>query len=147
MSQPNLTMAEAVGRAARIFEEQRTGLVPKSVAVVQSDGALVITLHGALSQAEMVLARTTAGAARLQEYHRQLFASASQALRDEIKRITGVEVHEAAAEIEPSTGAVVAVFTTGTVVQVYLLAHSIPAEVWNAAAPVPPEGLREERET
>jgi uncharacterized protein YbcI len=69
----------------------------------------------------------------MQEFHRELFASASETLRQEIKRITGVEVREAAAEIEPSTGTVVAVFTTGTVVQVFLLARSIPADTWNAS--------------
>jgi uncharacterized protein YbcI len=138
MDQPSLTMAEQIGRAACIFEQQRTGLVPQSVAVVQSDGALVITLHGALSEAEKAVAKAPGGAAQLQAYHRELFASASQALRDEIKRITGVEVREAAAEIEPGTGAVVAVFTTGTVVQVYLLARSIPAEVWDASPAIAP---------
>lgn len=127
------TMAQQIAEAARIFEHQRTGLVPKSVTVVQSDSTLVVTLHGALSPAEQALAKSPAGAAQVQEFHRELFASASDSLRLEIKRITGVEVREATAEIEPSTGTVVAVFTTGTVVHVYLLARSIPAEAWNAS--------------
>jgi hypothetical protein len=42
-----------------------------------------------------------------------------------------VEVREATAEVEPATGTVVGVFTTGTTVQVYLLAHSVPADTWN----------------
>src|SRR5579862_4615926 len=62
------------------------------VAVVLSDDTLVITLHGALSPAEKVLAGSPAGAAQVQEFHRQLFANDSDALRQEIKRITGVEV-------------------------------------------------------
>jgi len=105
---------------------------------VQSDSTLVITLHGALSPAEQALSQTPAGATQVQEFHRQLFASASETLRQEIKRITGVEVREAAAEVEPNTGTVVAVFTTGTVVQVYLLARSIPAATWNASGPGKP---------
>ncbi len=133
MEQPPSLMAQRIAQAARVFEEQRTGLVPKSVSVVQSDSTLVITLHGALSPAEQALAQSPAGAAQMQEFHRELFASASETLRQEIKRITGVEVREAAAEIEPSTGTVVAVFTTGTVVQVFLLARSIPADTWNAS--------------
>ena len=133
MEKPQSIMAQQIAQAARVFEEQRTGLVPKSVTVVQSDSTLVITLHGALSPAEQALAHSPAGAAQMQEYHRQLFASASDTLRQEIKRITGVEVREAAAEIEPRTGTVVAVFTTGTVVQVFLLARSIPADTWNAS--------------
>ena len=132
MNKSHATMAQQIAQAASVFEQQRTGLVPQSVTVVQSDGPLVVTLHGALSPAEQSLAMSPAGAAQVQEFHRELFASASDALRQEIKRITGVEVREATAEVEPTTGTVVAVFTTGTVVHVYLLAHSIPAETWNA---------------
>lgn len=132
MNKPTLTMAQQISDAAGMLEKKRSGLVPKSVTVVQSDGTLVITLHGALSPAEQVLAKTPAGAAQVQDFHRQLFASDADALRNEIKRITGVEVRQAVAEVEPSTGAVVAVFTTGTVVQVFLLANSIPADTWNA---------------
>jgi hypothetical protein len=52
-------------------------------------------------------------------------------LRQEIKRIAGVEVREASAEVEPKMGTVVQVFTTGTTVQVYLLAHAVPASSWS----------------
>jgi uncharacterized protein YbcI len=138
MEQAHSTMAQRIAQAARIFEEQRTGLVPKSVTVVQSDATLVITLHGALSPAEQALAQSPAGAAQMQEFHRQLFASTADTLRQEIQRITGVEVREAAAEIEPRTGTIVAVFTTGTVVQVFLLARGIPADEWNVSATAEP---------
>ena len=141
MDKPHATMAQQIAQAASVFEQQRTGLIPKSVTVVQSEGTLVVTLHGALSPAETALAKSPAGAAQVKEFHRELFASASDALRQEIKRITGVEVREAIAEVEPTTGTVVAVFTTGTVVHVYLLARSIPAETWNAS------GLRDRHET
>jgi hypothetical protein len=50
-----------------------------------------------------------------------LFANSSAALRDEIKRISGREVRQAVAEVEPSTGSIVHAFTTSTMVQVYLL--------------------------
>ncbi len=131
MQKPNPSMAQQIAQAASAFEQQRTGNVPTSVTVVQSDGTLVITLHGALSPAERALAKSPAGAARVQEFHRQLFVNASESLRQEIKRITGVEVREATAEVEPATGTVVGVFTTGTTVQVYLLAQSISAEAWS----------------
>ena len=72
------------------FQEQRTGHVPQSVAVVLSGETLVITLHGALSPAEKDLARSPEGAAQVQEFHRQLFANASDSLRREIQNITGV---------------------------------------------------------
>ena len=45
--------------------------------------------------------------------------------RQAIERITGVSVREAAAEVEPATGTVVQVFTTATLVQVFLLAGHI----------------------
>ena len=115
------------------FEQQRTGHVPKSVTVVLSDDTLVITLHGALSPAEKALAHSPAGAAQMQEFHRQLFANSSDSLRQEIKRITGVEVREAAVEVETTTGTVVKAFTTGTVVQVFLLAGSVPADTWSGS--------------
>lgn len=123
-------MARQIAQAARVFEQQRTGNAPKSVTVVLSDTTLVITLHGALSEAEKALARSPEGAAQVTHFHRQLFADASASLRKEIKRITGVEVREATAEVEPSTGTVVGVFTSGTTVQVYQLAHSVPTDTW-----------------
>lgn len=131
MDKPDSTMAQQIAHAASAFEQQRTGHVPHSVSVVLSGETLVITLHGALSPAEKALAKSPAGAAQVQDFHRQLFANASDSLRQEIKRITGVEVREATAEVEPTTGTVVGVFTTGTTVQVYLLAHNVPADTWN----------------
>src|SRR5438552_3301410 len=125
------TMAQQVARAASAHEQRRTGLAPKSVTVVLSEETLVITLHGVLSPAEKALAKTAAGSRQLQDFHRQLFATSSESLRQEIKRITGVDVREATAEVEPATGTVVQVFTTGAMVQVFLLAHGIPAETWS----------------
>src|SRR4051812_13780943 len=134
MDKSKRSMAQRIARAAIDFEQRRTGNhVPKSVTVVLSEGTLVITLHEALSPAERALARNPAGAAQVQEFHRKLFAIASDALRQEIQRITGMEVREATAEIETSSGAVVQAFTTGTVVQVFLLAGSGPTESWSGS--------------
>ncbi len=69
----------------------------------------------------------------MQEFHRQLFNDSADPLRQEIKRITGVDVREATAEVETTTGTVVHVFTTGTMVQVFLLAHGIPADTWSGS--------------
>ena len=125
--------AQQIAKAAIAFEQQRTGHTPNSVTVVMSDNTLMITLHGALSPAERALAKNPAGAAQVQNFHRQLFVSAADSLRQEIKRITGVEVREATAEIEPTTGTVVQAFTTGTVVQVFLLACDVPSETWSGS--------------
>ena len=130
------TTAQQIAQAASAFELQRTGHAPTSVTVVLSADTLVITLHEALSPAEKALTQSPAGAAQMQEFHRQLFASASDSLRQEIKRITGMEVREATAEIEPTSGAVVQAFTTGTMVQVFLLAGSAPTEAWSGSASI-----------
>jgi len=136
MDKSNSTMAKQIAQAAIAFEKRRTGNhSPKSVTVVLSEGTLVITLHEALSPAEKALSQSAAGAAKVQEFHRQLFASSSDSLRQEIRRITGMDVREATAEIEPASGAVVQAFTTGTVVQVFLLAGSASTETWSESAP------------
>jgi uncharacterized protein YbcI len=122
------TQARQIAEVASRFQQQRTGHAPHSVTVVLGEDTLVITLYGALSPAEIVLARSAAGAAQVQEFHRQLFASSSDAFRQEIKRITGVEVEEAAAEIEPATGSVVHAFSTGAMVQVFHFAKHLPME-------------------
>jgi uncharacterized protein YbcI len=131
MNNLSSTMAHQVAQVALAAQERRTGHAARAVAVVLSGETLVVTLHGALSPAEKALTKTPQGAAQVQEFHRQLFASSADVLRQEIQRITGVEVREAAAEVEPSTGTVVQVFTTGTVVQVFLLAGSVPPDHWS----------------
>ena len=139
MNKSKTSMAQQIAHAAIAFEQRRTGNHgPKSVTVVLSEGTLVITLHEALSPAEKALASTPAGAAQIQEFHRQLFANSSDSLRQEIKRITGMEVREATAEVEPVTGAVVQAFTTGNVVQVFQLIGSVPTETWIENGPGAP---------
>ena len=71
----------------------------------------------------------------MQECHRRLFEDAAEPLREEIKRITGVAVREARAAIEPATGAVVQVFTTGSMVQVFLLDGRVTPDTWSGPAP------------
>ena len=122
MHTSNPTMAPQVAQAASAFQQQRTGHMPTSVNVVLSEDTLVVTLRGALSPAEKALDRSPAGTAQVQEFHRQLFANSSDPLRQEIKRITGVEVREATAEVET---------TTGTMVQVFQLAQGVLEEAWS----------------
>jgi uncharacterized protein YbcI len=130
MDKLSSTMAQQIAQLTSAFQEERTGHVPQSVAVVLSGNTLVITLHGALSPVEKDLARSPEGAAQVQEFHRQLFANASNSLRQEITKITGVEVREATTEVATTTGAVVQAFTTGTMVQVFLLSQSLPGDTW-----------------
>jgi uncharacterized protein YbcI len=103
------------------------------VTVVLSDDTLVITLHGVLSPAERQVARSTAGAAKVQEFHRELFLNSCAPLRQAIEGITGVEVREATTDVETATGTVVQVFSTGTAVQVFLLAGPVEADTWGGS--------------
>ena len=119
ITQPDI--AQQLAPVASRFQEQRTGHPPKAVTVVLRDDMLVDTLHDALTLAEKALAKNPNGAARVQEFHRQLFANSSEDMRQEIKRITGRQVREAAAEIETAHGTVVHAFTSGAMVQVFLL--------------------------
>ena len=60
MTTSDASMAQQIARAAMDFEKKRTGHAPKSVTVVMSDNTLMITLHGALSPAEIALAKSAA---------------------------------------------------------------------------------------
>ncbi len=123
-----MNIIQQLAREAKRFQELRTGHAPTAVSVVLSDDTLVVTLHEALTPAEKALAKNPAGAARVQEFHRQLFANSTAEMRDQIKRIAGRQVREAAAEVETATGAVVHAFTTGAMVQVFLLAPELLAK-------------------
>lgn len=129
MDKAQLTIAQQIAEIASALQRQRTGHAPAAVTVVLSEDTLVVTLHEALTPAEKKLAQTAAGAAQVQEFHRQLFASSCGSMRQEIKRITGRQVREAAAEVETATGTVVHAFTTGAMVQVFLLSNGKSTEL------------------
>jgi uncharacterized protein YbcI len=136
MDEAHPTTARAIAKAASALAQRQTGRVPQSVTAVLSEDTLVITLQGALSPAEKALAQSPAGIAEVQEFHRQLFSNASDSLRQEINRITGVEVREAATEVASPPGTAVHVFSTGTIVQVFLLARCLPADSGAGNEPV-----------
>lgn len=119
-------VAKEIVDVVNAFQMSTTGHAPKAVSVVLSEETLVITLHEALTPAEKALAKSSEGAAQVQEFHRQLFASSSEPLRQAIKRITGRQVRESTVEVEPATGAIVHAFTNGTIVQVFSLALESP---------------------
>lgn len=127
----SLSMAQQIAQTAIAFEEQRLGRKPTSVTVLLGGDTLVITMHGVLSPAEKVLAASPVGIANLQEFHQHLFEISSGPLRQEIKRITGLQVCEAVAKDKAAAEAAVQVFPSGTVVQVFLLAGRLPADCWD----------------
>lgn len=134
MSEPRPGMAKEIAQAAIAFQVETAGHPPKAVTVVLSHDTLVITLHEALSPAEKNLAKSPSGAAQVQEFHRQLFATSAQRLREEIARITGVEVREAVTEIESPMPGFALAFTSSAMVQVFRLARSLPGDSWSGSA-------------
>lgn len=119
-----LTTEQRLAEVASRMQLQRTGHAPQSVTVILSEDTLVVTLREALTPAEKALAQSPVGAAQVQEFHRQLFSNSCREFNEEIRRITGRQVREAAAEVESSMGSVIHAFTTGAMVQVFLLATS-----------------------
>ena len=59
-----------------------------------------------------------------------MFTDASAVLHRKIKSITGMEVRDTTAEIEPTTGHVVQIFTTDTVGDEFLRRSGGPAANW-----------------
>lgn len=115
------SMADRIGAAARDFQFRQTGRAPGSTTVVLKDQTLVITLSGALSEAERVLSRNPDVASKVHEFHRRLFNGSADEMRAEIHGITGVTVGEAQAEPVCAPGSTIHAFSSGALIQVYLL--------------------------
>lgn len=131
-------LSKELAQIAMTMQSERTGHTPKAVTVVASDETVVLTLHEALTPAEKILAHTETGAAKVEQYHRALFAVSCDELRKEIQRLTGRKVREAAVVVEPATGAIVHAFTSGTVVQIFQLEpHGV---VTHVSAGIPSDG-------
>ena len=135
--------SKELAEIALSMQSERTGHTPKAVTVVASDETVVLTLHEALTPAEKILARTEAGAAKVEQYHRALFAVSCDELRKEIQRLSGRRVREAAFVVEPATGAIVHAFTSGTVVQIFQLeAHGAATHVASGVPATADDGAR-----
>jgi uncharacterized protein YbcI len=140
MSQPlsSSQLSKELAQIALAMQAERTGHTPKAVTVVASEDTVVLTLHEALTPAEKILASSESGAAKVEQYHRALFAVSCDELRREIQRLTGRKVREGAVVVEPATGAIVHAFTSGTVVQIFQLEpHGVTTHVSAGIAPDP----------
>jgi uncharacterized protein YbcI len=115
-----------LAQMASRFQEQRTGRRPTAATAVLSKDTLVVTLTDALTPAEKALSQTSQGAAQVQEFHRQLFTGSTTEMHQEISKLIGRRVKEAVAELDPATGSVVHAFSTGDMVQVFLLEPDDP---------------------
>lgn len=123
-SVPTVNLSNDLTQIALSMQAERTGHAPKAVTVVASDTTIVFTFQEALTPAERILAQTESGAAKVEQYHRALFAVSCTELRKEICRLTGRRVREAAVALEPATGALVHAFASGTIVHIFELEPS-----------------------
>jgi uncharacterized protein YbcI len=126
MTEYDPKLSVQLAQVAIRVQEQRTGRRPSGATAVLSENTLVVTLNDALTPAEKALSQTPQGAAQVQEFHRQLFAGSTTEMRQEISNLIGRRVKEAASEVNPATGSVVHAFSTGDMVQVFLLAPDDP---------------------
>lgn len=134
------SLAQQIARAAgHSHQQEGTGRVPRAVAVVVRNDTVVITLYGILTRGERELASSPGGAAQVQQFHEELFRKSCGPLRKAIEKITGVKVREAATVVELANGTVAQIFTTGTIVQMYLLASQVEADSWGGSRPVVPD--------
>lgn len=133
MEESKSTIAERIAQAAVLFQAERTGHAPSSATAVLSGDTLVITLYDALSEAERVMALSPEGAAKVREFHRELFRASALSLRQEIQKITGVAVRESASVVESAPGGLTHAFANGTMVQVFQFAQVIPQATWNGS--------------
>ena len=123
-SVPTVNLANDLTQIALSMQADRTGHAPTAVTVVANDTTIVFTFQEALTPAEKILAQTESGAAKVEQYHRALFAVSCSELRKEIGRLTGRRVREAAVALEPATGALVHAFASGTIVHIFELEPS-----------------------
>ena len=85
-------LSKELAQIALTMQSERTGHTPKAVTVVASEETVVLTLHEALTPAEKILASTEPGAAKVEQYHRALFAVSCSELRKEIARLSAEEM-------------------------------------------------------
>ena len=114
---------------AGVQQQLRTGHPPKQVDIAFAGDALVMVLHDALTIAEKKLLQDPHAAHQLQAFHRELFLSSSNTMKQEIARVTGRTVRESSSEIETASGSLVYAPATGVMIQVYLLNPEVNSDV------------------
>ena len=106
------TMAHQIAQAAISLEKRLTGHERKWRVAFMNDDPIVIAVHASLTADEVAQTQCMGGGARIKEVHRALFAACRNSMRQEIERITGMEVSEASVDTEPAAGGVVLLFET-----------------------------------
>jgi uncharacterized protein YbcI len=127
-----LPMAEQIAKVATAFHVSSTGHLPTAVNVTTSGNLLVVALHGALSTAELAMTETPDGQAKVDEFHRQLFKSASGPLQHDIKRITGMRVLGDTCQLQPTCVHLHQSLSNGTLVEIFTLSGNLPCECFHS---------------
>jgi uncharacterized protein YbcI len=129
-------IGQRIARAARVSERRQSMHWRDWVAVFLNEDTIVVALHGFLTDGEKAQLQSLAGAARVREFHQQLFANDSAILFQRIKRLTGMEVRNATVEFELMTGCVVHLITTDMLGEEFLFAIDAPVESrWSGHGP------------
>lgn len=124
-------MEQQVKDVVTKFQMEMSGHAPTKVTVTLEQETLIVTLIDALSPVEVTLSQTEIGAAQVQEYHDRLFKSSLPGLREELQRVMGVAIKDAAVKFETDNGVVTHTFVNGTVIQLFRLESGIPVSKWN----------------
>jgi len=119
-------VARQVAQATGSFEHLLLGRPPTSVTVVVKGDSMVITIHETFSDVERRLARDDQGRHRVRDFHRYLFDTTLDLLREHVEENTGVQLHGALAHVDMTTGSVVKTLTTDADIELFLLGEGLP---------------------
>ena len=119
--------SRCVAQAAGAFEHLLFGRTPISVTVAIKDESMVVTMLESFSPLERRLSRDDAGRRRVDEFHRALFDSTLDALRDHVRQTAGVDLRGAVVHVDAETGSITKTLSTDADIDLYLLGRGLPA--------------------
>ena len=110
------------------FEHGLLGRSPTSVTVIGNGAWMVVHLHEPFSALERRLAREDeAGAERVRQFHRDLFARTAGALLEHVEAATGVRFQGAIVHVDTATGSVVKTLATIPDVDLFVMGRGLPS--------------------
>ena len=118
--------ARRIARAAGGFELNLLGRLPRSVAVVDSLGLTVVTIHTGLSEMERRLSCTLDGERRVLAWHRSLVAASFEALREHLHEAAGLWMTAVATHVDSATGSILKTCTNAATIDLVVLGGNVP---------------------
>lgn len=124
-------LARQVARAAGTFEHRFMGGDPTNVTVVAGGDPggewMVVSVQTTLAPLDRVVAaECRERAAEIQRRQRAVFHRALPAVRDYVRRLTGVDLRGGMVGIDVATGGVVKTFATHPELELFLLGTGLP---------------------